>query len=84
MGERNNGRPKVQQSVIEYSPLPPEATMRILARWRRYRETIGLEGKIYFDMKNEGRSAEDIKTAIKEHREARESLIEEFHRENEE
>lgn len=84
MGERNNERPKEQQPVRQYSPLPPDVTRRMLARWRRYKETIGLEGELYLDMKKEGRSEEEIKTVIEGHREARESLIEEFHRETEE
>ena len=67
----------------QYSPMPKDTTGRMLARWRRYREIIGLEGELYFNMRQSGKSSEEIETVVREHREARASLLEDFHKSEE-
>ena len=69
-----------QDLAKQYSPLPPESVKRMLARWREYKETIGLEGDLYLRMKREGTNEEEIEVALQEHRLARQSLIEDFHK----
>ena len=67
-----------EELAQQYSPLPPESVKRILARWREYKETIGLEGDLYLRMKREGINEEEIEVALQENRLARQSLIEDF------